>query len=77
MFRARASRETKSAKTTAALADHAVTAECPATSKTLPDQLAASATIRRLSVSPMQDIMSTGANNSKLNSEFALTVSRR
>jgi hypothetical protein len=73
----RGSREAKSAVTAAALADHAVMAECPATSKTLPDQLAASATIRRLSVSPIEDIMSTGAKDSKLNSEFLLTVSRR
>jgi hypothetical protein len=77
MFRARGGREAKSAITAAALADHAVMAECPATSKALPDQLAASATIRRLSVSPMEDIMSTGANNSKLNSDLLLTVSRR
>jgi hypothetical protein len=77
MFRARGGREAKSAMTAAALADYAVAAECPATSKTLPDQLAASATIRRLRVSPMEDIMSTGAKDSKLNSEFALTVSRR
>jgi hypothetical protein len=49
----------------------------PCDRETLPDQLAASATIRRLSVSPIEDIMSTGAKDSKLNSEFLLTVSRR
>jgi hypothetical protein len=77
MFHARGRREAKSAKTAAPLADLAVTAECHATSKTLPDQLAASATIRRLSVSPIEDIMSTGAKDSKLNSEFLFTVLRR
>src|SRR5258708_1660895 len=45
--------------------------------KTGPDQRATSATTKRLRVSPIADIMSTGIKDSKSISGFALAVSRR
>jgi hypothetical protein len=47
------------------------------TARTLPDQLARRATIKRLSVNPADDIRITGTRDSKLISGFALAVSRR
>ena len=44
---------------------------------TCPDQRATSATTKRLRVSPIADIMSTGTKDSKSISGFALAVSRR